>query len=661
MIVPCYNAAETIADTIASVQAQTVRTWELVVVDDGSTDTSASVVEALAAADDRITLIRQPNSGVSTARNAGIEATTAPLIGLVDADDLWKPDFIASMTEEFDGDPELGVAYCRAEILDGEGVPTGTTMSFEAPEATVDELLLTNPAGTCSTLMIRRTVFEDVGQFSTELRRVEDQHWMLKARLGGWTLRGVPKTLVGYRTSEDGLSADLDGMLDGWEAMIELLGDSVDPAKVSAARAEHCFYLARRAVRLGRPVGTIANYLRQSVASDPSVSFRKLAKIPSAVFGGRDRVELATGETVGDIVALPARPADEQPLVSVVMPIYGAEQFVGAAVQSVLDQTYTNFELLLVNDGTKDRSIEICETFGDPRITIIHQANRGLPGARNTGIRQAKGDLIGLIDADDIWLPTKLAAHVDHFARRPHVSVSYSASRLVDEHGDPIGVVQMPKLRDVTIRDVICRNPIGNGSAPVIRREVFDAIAYTDDRHGELEDHYFDEDFRYAEDVECWTRIAATTDAVFEGIGEELTDYRVISGSLSAGTKDHYSYWLRHYGKVKEYAPRVAAEHGEAARGYQIRFYARRDLQGGDAMSGLKWFGEAMRAHPKMVVEEPAKTVVTFGALIAGLVLPDKVFNRLMERVLSTGAATPKPKLVHSRGTSTDHDQRKAA
>jgi len=112
---------------------------------------------------------------------------------------------------------------------------------------------------------------------------------------------------------------------------------------------------------------------------------------------------------------------------------------------------------------------------------------------------------------------------------------------------------------------------------------------------------------------------------------------------------------------VKAYAPEVAAAHGEAARGYQIRFYARRDLQGGAPLSGLRWFAQAMRAHPKMLIEEPAKTVLTFAALLAGIVLPKKIFDRLVERVLSSGGSTPRPELVHSSSDDVDHDQRKAA
>src|SRR4028119_483182 len=100
--------------------------------------------------------------------------------------------------------------------------------------------------------------------------------------------------------------------------------------------------------------------------------------------------------------------------VSVIIPVYKVEKYVAATVQSVLQQTYKNFELLLIDDGSPDRSVEICQQFTDPRIKIISQTNRGLAGARNTGIRHAQGDYIALLDGDDMWLPNKLEKHIEH-------------------------------------------------------------------------------------------------------------------------------------------------------------------------------------------------------------------------------------------------------
>ena len=102
------------------------------------------------------------------------------------------------------------------------------------------------------------------------------------------------------------------------------------------------------------------------------------------------------------------------PRISVVMPVYNVEDYVGAAIESVLSQSFTDFELIIVDDGGTDDSIAICRGFTDPRICIISQANRGLAGARNTGIAAARGDYVALLDSDDRWHASKLMMHFIH-------------------------------------------------------------------------------------------------------------------------------------------------------------------------------------------------------------------------------------------------------
>ncbi|MEO1186284.1 MAG: glycosyltransferase family 2 protein, partial [Cyanobacteria bacterium J06636_27] len=188
--------------------------------------------------------------------------------------------------------------------------------------------------------------------------------------------------------------------------------------------------------------------------------------------------------------------------VSVIIPVYNAEKYIAATVQSVLSQTYKNFEIIIVDDGTPDNSVKICQKFNDSRIRIIHQANRGLPGARNTGIRHAQGDYLAFLDADDIWLPEKLEKHVEHLNSSPTVGISFCYSAFINEQGNSTGICQKPrKLYDITPSYVLCRNPVGNGSAAVIRREVFEDIKFQDNLYDTLEDFYFDERLRRAEDI----------------------------------------------------------------------------------------------------------------------------------------------------------------
>jgi glycosyltransferase involved in cell wall biosynthesis len=316
------------------------------------------------------------------------------------------------------------------------------------------------------------------------------------------------------------------------------------------------------------------------------------------------------------------------PTVSVVMPVYNVEAYVAASIRSVLNQTFDDFELIIVDDGGSDSSVDICRAFSDCRIKVL---NRGLPGARNTGIRIAQGEYIAIIDSDDVWMPDKLARHIAHFRQRPEVGVSYSASSFIDGDGKPIGLNQRPKLTNVTARDIFCRNPIGNGSVPVFRRKVLDDIAFAAQCDGGSEVWYFDEAFRYCEDVECWTRISLTTAWRFEGLADCLTQYRVVKGGLSANTSRMYEFWIKARDKAATYAPEFIALNGKRAEGYQLRYYARRAVKEGNGRLALAQIYRALSLYPFMIVEEPVRTIVTAIATVAVYLIPIRFLEKTFE------------------------------
>lgn len=323
---------------------------------------------------------------------------------------------------------------------------------------------------------------------------------------------------------------------------------------------------------------------------------------------------------------------ENNPTVSVVMPVYGAEMTVAETVYSVLGQCFDDFELLIVNDGAKDSSIAVCEGFEDPRVRMIHQANRGLSGARNTGIREARGKFIALIDADDTWHPHKLRNHVIHLEASPHVGISYSGSAMVDELSGTIGVSQKPRLTDIRPEHVFLRNPIGNGSAPVFRREVFEEIAYPDPVHGESA--YFDETFRQSEDIECWTRISLTTDWKMEGLPGQLTNYRINANGLSADVEKQLANWERMVSKVAETSPQFHRRWAKVARGFQLRYLARRAVQSGKGAQGLALCMKALREAPHLFIREPFKTTTTFGAAMFFAFAPRSFVEIIRRRFL---------------------------
>lgn len=317
----------------------------------------------------------------------------------------------------------------------------------------------------------------------------------------------------------------------------------------------------------------------------------------------------------------------EMKTISVIIPVFRVEKYISAALESVLAQTYKQIEILVVDDGSPDRSVEICQQFTDSRIKIISQTNRGLAGARNTGIRHAEGDYIALLDGDDMWLPNKLEKHIEHLESSPTVGVSFSRSALTDEAGNLSGTYLMPKLQDITPPDVLCDNPVGNGSSAVIRKEVFEAIQFQDNLYGKVEDFYFDEHFRQAEDVECWLRILIQTNWQIEGIPEALTLYRVNSGGLSASLFKQLESLEKVIEKTRSYAPELIAKWGNPAKAYHLRYLARSAIRLQSGSTAVKLINSALATYPQLVFEQSRRTIMIFVAAYLLWLLPRSIYH----------------------------------
>jgi hypothetical protein len=316
----------------------------------------------------------------------------------------------------------------------------------------------------------------------------------------------------------------------------------------------------------------------------------------------------------------------EEKKVSVILPVYGVEKYIAEAVRSVLAQTFSDFELLIIDDGSPDRSIEICQQFTDPRIRIIQQQNRGLSGARNTGIRNAVGEYLAFLDGDDLWMPEKLEKHVAHLDNSPKVGLSFSRSAFVDEAGKDLKTYQMPQLTGITSDYLLCCNPVGNGSAPVIRRQVFQEIGR---KNAAVETCYFDESLRRAEDIECWLRIAIQTSWLIEGISEPLTLYRVNAGGLSASLLQQLSSWEAVIEKTRSYAPELIARGESQARAYQLLYLARTAVRLQLRDLAVSLTHQAIAAHPAILFKEPRRTLLTLIAAYLLRLLPSTFFNQV--------------------------------
>lgn len=221
VIIPMYNAEDTIAETIESVRRQTYSNLEIVVVDDGSSDNSCKIVMQMAQEDERIRLIRQLNAGVATARNTGASKTTAPYVSFLDADDLWAPDKVNAQLEALDvRTPSL--AYCWFCQIDSCGRVYPSTHHPAAHEGDVrPQLARENFIGNGSSMLMHREVFDKVGGFDSSLHArnaqgCEDYMFAMEAAQH-FPFFCVPRMLVGYRLTRGNMSSNAERMVSSYE------------------------------------------------------------------------------------------------------------------------------------------------------------------------------------------------------------------------------------------------------------------------------------------------------------------------------------------------------------------------------------------------------------------------------------------------------------
>ncbi len=271
VVVPVHNAATTLAATLGSVLAQSESDFELVAIDDGSTDASLSILLDFAARDPRIRVVSRSNKGVASTRNIGVQLGSGLLIAFLDADDIWHPDKLARHRQFHEKSPDIAASYARIAFIDSapRTLAARTTSSVSPPPLGVADLLGENPVCTMSNLVVTRAAMALIGQFDEAMSHAEDQEWLMRAAAQGHAITGMDEVLVDYRLSPDGLSVDLDRMLEGWRTLAARYGDAaMMPVSVLAAEAVYCRYLARRALRSGASARIALGYARRGLRLD---------------------------------------------------------------------------------------------------------------------------------------------------------------------------------------------------------------------------------------------------------------------------------------------------------------------------------------------------------------------------------------------------------
>ncbi|HEY9301596.1 MAG TPA: glycosyltransferase family 2 protein, partial [Phormidium sp.] len=219
----------------------------------------------------------------------------------------------------------------------------------------------------------------------------------------------------------------------------------------------------------------------------------------------------------------------DQPLVSVIMPTYNHERFIGEAIESVLGQTLEDFELVIINDGSFDGTDAVIRTYEDKRIVYIHQNNQGPSVASNNGILRARGKYLALVSGDDVCISNRLEAQLN-YALKNNTKALFSWINFIDDSSAPVvgenpffrGFNYPNSTRGEILRKLIFEGNYFCGTTAFIEREFF------------LRKGLFNPCLIQTQDLDMWIRIVKDTDLVI--MPEYLLNYRVISnnGNLSS-------------------------------------------------------------------------------------------------------------------------------
>lgn len=229
------------------------------------------------------------------------------------------------------------------------------------------------------------------------------------------------------------------------------------------------------------------------------------------------------------------------PTISVIIPVYNSEQTIRETIESVLKQTFSDFELLVINDGSQDSSLEIISSIQDSRLNVFSYPNGGVSASRNRGIVRASGEFIAFLDSDDLWTSDKLESQLQALQANPNAGVAYSWTDYIDRSGKFVCPGNHVTANGDVYEQLLLQNFLENGSTPLIRREAL------------IEVGNFDESLFGPEDWDMYLRLAANYQ--FVAVPKVQVLYRISANSISSNVFRQASECLKVIERAFNQAP----------------------------------------------------------------------------------------------------------
>ncbi len=222
----------------------------------------------------------------------------------------------------------------------------------------------------------------------------------------------------------------------------------------------------------------------------------------------------------------------KNPDISVVMSVYNGEKYLREAIKSILNQTFKDFEFIIVNDGSTDKSLEIIKSYNDPRIVFIDQENKGLAAALNVGIKAAKGKYIARMDADDISYSERLKKQIEFMENHPEYVAIGSWANYITDDGEYLYMCKMP-IESLSLKSSLPYECPFIHSSVSMRTEIVRAVGGYKDVG-----RYF-----YQEDILLWIDLSRI--GKFYNILEPLLNFRITPSSCQQHSRNYFPYQMK--------------------------------------------------------------------------------------------------------------------
>ena len=270
---------------------------------------------------------------------------------------------------------------------------------------------------------------------------------------------------------------------------------------------------------------------------------------------------------------------EHSPIVSVIIPTCNRERFIPRSLGSVLNQSFEDYEIIIVDDCSEDNTGEIVSKYDDKRIRYIrHKKRMGGSAARNTGIRNSNGLFIAFLDDDDEWLPEKLCLQIELFIKRPELGMVCTGYFYIDDITKKVLKKFSPEKKGFIYKDLLETNCLGTTSTAMIRKECFGRVGV------------FDEDLPACQDWDMWLRISKMFEIDF--LGQPLVKFFIhknrITRNIKAKIKGRKTILNKYYEDIKKCNKTLSGHH--FIIGYLMCHH-------GDVFSGRKEIIKAIRLH----------------------------------------------------------------